>query len=189
MTDVSDEQLTPIVQALTSGNVVAYPTEAVFGLGCDPDNETAVNRLLELKKRSWEKGLILIAADYQQLTRYIDERALSQQQKEAMFATWPGPVTWVIPAKSTTPCWLTGTFSSLAVRVSAHPLVRALCRRYGKPLVSTSANLSGFPPCRSAQEVVAQFGHAFPVLHGETSGRRNPSEIRDALTGALIRQG
>jgi L-threonylcarbamoyladenylate synthase len=84
---------------------------------------------------------------------------------------------------------LTGRFNSLAVRVTDHPLVVELCNAYGKPLVSTSANLSGQPPCRTTAEVYAQFGADFPVVDGATGGRQNPSEIRDALTGELFRQG
>lgn len=178
-----------LLQALLNEKVIAYPTEAVFGLGCDPDSELAVRRLLALKQRPWQKGLILIAADYRQLEPYIDDSVLSDAQKELMFSRWPGPVTWVIPARATTPNWLTGQFDSLAVRVSAHPLVKNLCLGYGKPLVSTSANLSGQPPCRSQQEVYQQFGNDFPVLHGNVGGRVNPSEIRDVLTGELLRQG
>ncbi|MEE3653097.1 MULTISPECIES: L-threonylcarbamoyladenylate synthase type 1 TsaC [unclassified Brenneria] len=189
MNEIADDLLLPIVQALRNEKVVAYPTEAVFGLGCDPDSEVAVKRLLALKQRPWQKGLILIAADYRQLAPYVDDSALSDEQKKTLFSSWPGPVTWVIPAKSTTPSWLTGQFSSLAVRVSAHPLVKQLCLSYGKPLVSTSANLSGLPPCRTEDEVYQQFGAAFPVVHGNVGGRKNPSEIRDILTGERLRQG
>lgn len=174
---------------LRQGAVIAYPTEAVFGLGCDPDSESAVMDLLALKQRPVEKGLILIAADYQQLQPYLDDRQLNEEQKETMFSSWPGPVTWVVPASVATPGWLTGRFSSIAVRVSNHPDVQQICRVFGKPLVSTSANLTGLPPCRTASEVLQQFGDAFPVLHSETGGRNNPSEIRDVLTGELIRQG
>lgn len=177
------------VAQIGQGAVVAYPTEAVFGLGCDPDNESAVMALLALKQRPMAKGLILIAADYQQLQPYLDDAQLSEQQKERMFACWPGPVTWVVPARATTPRWLTGQFTSLAVRVSDHPDVRQLCQAVNKPLVSTSANLTTLPPCRTAAEVHQQFGEAFPVLLAETGGRINPSEIRDVLTGELIRQG
>lgn len=180
---------TPIIQALNNQQVIAYPTEAVFGLGCDPDSESAVRALLDLKQRPWEKGLILIAADYVQLASYIDDSVLSQQQRAAIFASWPGPVTWVIPANAQTPELLTGRFNSLAVRVSDHPLVQQLCRQFGKPLVSTSANLSGQEPCRTVAEVRQQFGESFPVLVGNVGGRLNPSEIRDALTGEQIRQG
>lgn len=181
--------LVQAVAALRAQQVIAYPTEAVFGLGCDPDSESAVQGLLQLKQRSWEKGLILIAADYEQLTPYVDDAALSDARRTAVFSRWPGPVTWVFPARESTPRWLTGKFSTLAVRVSDHPLVRRLCLEFGKPVVSTSANLSGLPPCRNASEVKAQFGASFPLVEGDVGGRENPSEIRDAITGQLIRQG
>ncbi|MTD29232.1 L-threonylcarbamoyladenylate synthase type 1 TsaC [Erwinia sorbitola] len=184
-----DKSLTQCINQLRQSAVIAYPTEAVFGLGCDPDSEAAVMALLALKHRPVEKGLILIAADYQQLLPYIADEQLSAEQKERMFSRWPGPVTWVLPARATTPGWLTGKFSSLAVRVSDHPDVATLCHAFGKPLVSTSANLTGLPPCRHVAEVLAQFGDEFPVFCGETGGRQNPSEIRDVLTGELIRQG
>lgn len=155
------------IRELQQSAVIAYPTEAVFGLGCDPDSETAVLALLALKRRPVEKGLILIAADYQQLIPYIADEQLTAEQKKRMFSRWPGPVTWVLPARAETPGWLTGRFSSLAVRVSDHPDVVQLCHRFGKPLVSTSANLSGLPPCRNVDEVQAQFGADFPVLLGK----------------------
>ncbi len=177
------------VAVLNNKEVIAYPTEAVFGVGCDPDSEIAVQRLLELKQRPVEKGLILIAASFKQLKPYIDDSTLNESQREAVFASWPGPVTFVFPARATTPRWLTGRFNTLAVRVTDHPLVVALCEAYGKPLVSTSANLTGLPPCRTTQEVRAQFGDDFPVVEGETGGRKNPSEIRDALSGERFRQG
>lgn len=184
-----ENNFSSVLGALEQQRVIAYPTEAVFGLGCDPDSETAVEALLALKHRPREKGLILIADNFQQLLPYIDETALSHGQLQTILAAWPGPVTWVMPAKATTPNWLTGQYSSLAVRVTDHPLVKELCRQFGKPLVSTSANLNGQPPCRLADEVKQQFGHDFPVLAGNVGGRENPSEIKDALTGHLIRQG
>ncbi|MGD8206366.1 L-threonylcarbamoyladenylate synthase type 1 TsaC [Pantoea sp. FN0305] len=177
------------VEQLQQQAVIAYPTEAVFGLGCDPDSEKAVMQLLAFKQRPVDKGLILIAADYQQLMPYIADHELSVTQREKMFASWPGPVTWVLPALPHTPRWLTGRFDTLAVRVSDHPAVQELCRQFGNPLVSTSANLSGQPPCRNVTEVVQQFGDSFPVLQGETGGRLNPSEIRDIISGDIIRQG
>lgn len=177
------------VSQLNHQAVIAYPTEAVFGLGCDPDSESAVMALLALKQRPVEKGLILIAADYAQLEPYVSDRELSVIQRERMFSCWPGPVTFVVPVPPQTPRWLTGQFDSLAIRVSDHPDVQALCRAFGKPLVSTSANLSGQPPCRTAEEVMQQFGADFPVLRGKTGGRQNPSEIRDVISGDLIRQG
>lgn len=178
-----------MIQQLKMQRVIAYPTEAVFGLGCDPDSQLAVEQLLALKQRSWKKGLILIAANYQQLLPYIDDSGLSPQQKALIFASWPGPITWVMPKQSSTPNWLTGVFDSLAVRVTAHPLVQELCLAFNKPIVSTSANLIGYVPCRTEQEVRTQFGNELPILSGTVGGREKPSEIRDALTGELFRQG
>lgn len=187
--NLPEGQLAQIVAALEKQKVIAYPTEAVFGVGCDPDSEIAVTRLLELKRRPVEKGLILISGDFELLKPYIDAAALSAEQLSVVFGNLPGPVTFVFPALPSTPKWLTGGFDSLAVRVTNHPLVKALCLAYAKPLVSTSANLTGLPPCRTSQEVKQQFGENFPVLMGDTGGRLNPSEIRDALTGELFRQG
>lgn len=189
MNNDKEINFTEVLSALERQRVIAYPTEAVFGLGCDPDSETAVEALLALKRRPVEKGLILIADNYQQLLPYIDDTKLTEEQRQHIFAQWPGPVTWVMPAKSTTPPWLTGQYTSLAVRVTDHPLVKELCRRFGKPLVSTSANLNGQSPCRCVAEVKQQFGADFPVLEGKVGGRENPSEIKDALTGHLFRQG
>lgn len=186
-TDSVSDSLQYCVEQLHNNAVIAYPTEAVFGLGCDPDSEQAVMALLALKKRPAEKGLILIAANYQQLLPYISDERLTTEQRERMFSHWPGPVTFVVP--STAPGWLRGRFDSLAVRVSDHPGVQQLCLAFGKPLVSTSANLSGQEPCRNIREVAEQFGTDFPVLNDVTGGRNNPSEIRNVITGELIRQG
>ena len=184
------ENLNQVVTALQQQDVIAYPTEAVFGVGCDPDSETAVNKLLALKQRPVEKGLILIAANYEQLTPYVDDSALSDEQKNRIFASWPGPVTWVMPTKPGVPSFLTGQFDTIAVRVTDHPLVQQLCLAFGKPLTSTSANLTGQEPGRTVAEVEAQLGSQLSaILQGETGGRDNPSEIRDAITGNIFRQG
>ncbi len=181
--------LSDLVTRLGRAQVIAYPTEAVYGLGCDPDSEAAVRALLALKQRPWTKGLILVAADYRQLLPYIDDSQLTDPQRERVFSRWPGPVTWVMPARAATPRYLTGQFSTLAVRVTAFEPARQLCLAFGKPLVSTSANLSGLEPARTAAQVRLQFGNDFPLMEGNVEGRLNPSEIRDALTGSLIRQG
>jgi L-threonylcarbamoyladenylate synthase len=174
---------------LKNGEVIAYPTEAVFGLGCDPGCESAVLKLLQLKQRSVDKGLILIASHYQQLIPYIDELAITNEQKQLALTSWPGPVTWVFPKNKKTPYFLTGKFDTIAVRVTNHPLVCKLCDLYGKPIVSTSANLSSYPPCKTAIEVAKQFGQNFPILAGKAGNRLQPSQIRDIQTGNIIRQG
>jgi L-threonylcarbamoyladenylate synthase len=187
---LTETELAKAIKALKVGEVIAYPTEAVFGVGCDPDNSQAIALLLALKQREKSKGLILIAADYQQLLPYVDDRALSAAQMQLLQQSWPGPVTWVLPARAGLTDWLTGQFDTIAVRVSDHPLVQQLCRAYGKPLTSTSANLSGLPACRTAAQVRLQLGEQLNViLDAPTCGRNNPSEIRDIRTGHIFRAG
>lgn len=171
---------------IENGGIIAYPTEAVYGLGCNPSDGDAVRRLLTIKRRSEDKGLILIAADYAQLQPFV--ASLGSDRMEAVFATWPGPVTWLLPARAGTPRWLTGRHATLAVRVTAHPLAAALCRSAGRALVSTSANHSDHPPARTALEVRLAFRTQVDmVLAGSCGARANPSTIRDGRTGAVIR--
>ncbi|MCG9575932.1 threonylcarbamoyl-AMP synthase [Vibrio tubiashii] len=172
------------------GEVIAYPTEGVFGVGCDPDNSEAVRKLLDLKQRPADKGLILIAASYQQLIPYIDESQLTQEQLIRVKQSWPGPVTWIMPSSERVSRWVSGQHQSIAVRVTDHPLVQKMCNAFGKPLTSTSANLSGQPPCMTSEEVYMQFGYdQIAVLEGQTGGREKPSEIRDAKSLQVLRQG
>ncbi|QUM87415.1 threonylcarbamoyl-AMP synthase [Moritella sp. 36] len=176
------------VTALHNQQVIAYPTEAVFGLGCDPMSEKAVQRLLSIKQRPVEKGLILIAANLAQLNDYVDFTALSTVQINLINQTWPGPVTWVMPAKAQVPKWLTGQFDSIAVRVSAHPTVQALCLAFGSPITSTSANLTGLTPCVTAAEVTCQLGPLLGAIVDEAVGElAQPTTIRDAVTGKTYR--
>ncbi len=184
------ENLNQVVKALNMGKVISYPTEGVFGVGCDPDNEQALLKLLDVKKRPKEKGLILIAASIQQLLPYIDLDKLTEEQVNRIKQSWPGPVTWIVPVKASTLPLVTGQFNSIAVRVTDHSQVKAICNAFGKPITSTSANLSGFPPCRNVAEVEAQLGHSGVVIfQGQVGDRTQPTEIRDAQTGNTLRQG
>lgn len=179
-----------VIKALHDGDVIAYPTEGVFGVGCDPDNPQAIEKLLHLKQRPIEKGLILIAANYQQLLPYIDETQLSSEQLARVHESWPGPFTWIMPISDRVSSSVSGQFDTVAVRVTDHPLVQQLCMAYGKPITSTSANLSGEPPCMTTEEVHEQLGeHLYAILDGQTGGRNKPSEIRDAKTGHVLRIG
>lgn len=173
---------------LRGGGVIAYPTEGVWGVGCDPDNAHAVQRLLDLKQRDPGKGVILIAADIEQVEPYLD--GLDKKQRAQLAATWPGPQTWIVPANAASPEWITGGRPGLALRVSRHPVVRALCTAFGGPIVSTSANPSGRPAPRSAVRVHRYFHHDIDyVLAGPLGGQRGPTPIRDLLTGKLLRAG
>jgi len=177
-------------QVLKAGGVIAYATEAIFGLGCDPHNPQALQKLLLLKRRPAAKGLILIAGDEQQVHPYLDLAQISDAMWQPVRASWPGPVTWILPANPSVSALLCGEHDSLAVRVSAHPQVQALCHAFAGAVVSTSANLSEQAPAKTVDEVMAQFpGSLDLILIGKTGGADKPSEIRDALTGKIIRAG
>ncbi|WP_457665639.1 Sua5/YciO/YrdC/YwlC family protein [Thiolapillus sp.] len=170
---------------LRKGGILAWPTEAVFGIGCDPLNPRAVQRLLKLKQRPLSKGLILVGANFQQLLPFI--QVLPEAQMRPVLESWPGPNTWLLPASPDAPFWITGASALVAVRVTAHPVARALCLAFGGALTSTSANRSGHRPARSALEVRLRCPGTDDILHGHTGGLSRPTPIRNALTGEVIR--
>lgn len=171
---------------ILAGGIIAYPTEAVWGLGCDPFNESAVNRLLDLKKRSRSKGLILIAGDLEQVRPLLN--SLTKEQYQRVVSTWPGPNTWIIPANGKIPEWVTGNHQTVAVRVTEHPLVRSLCAASGQLIVSTSANHSGQQAARTALRVRLAFGQQLDyILPGLTMNHDRPSTIKNAITGKQLR--
>jgi L-threonylcarbamoyladenylate synthase len=169
---------------LREGGVVAYPTEGVFGLGCLPDDREAADRIFAIKRRDPSMGLILIAADVGQLEPYASLPAAAPE-----FV--PGsdrPVTWVVPAKSSTPPWIRGRHPGVAVRICSHPVAAALCEAVGSALVSTSANLSGQPPARNSTVLRRRFGPLVDyIVPGECGPARGPSEIRDFASGKILR--
>ena len=165
---------------------MAYPTEAVYGLGCLPFEPAAIARLLGIKNRAAGKGLILIAAELQQLASLI--RLPDGPLRQQILDSWPGPSTWLLPTTAAIPDWLTGGRPTLAVRVTAHPMAAELCRRCDSPLVSTSANRAGRPPLTSALAVRRQLGSDVDyILAGPLGGQRRPTEIRDGVTGEVLR--
>lgn len=178
-------QVRQAARVLHSGGLLAYPTEAVWGLGCDPLNANAVYRLLELKKRPIEKGMILVAASIEQLSAFT--QPLTEDIKEKVSATWPGPATWLLPASPEAPYWVRGKHRSIAVRVSDHPVVQALCKAFGGPIVSTSANLSSRPPAKTSTQVRLRCPGVDGILEGDLGGLTRPTPIRDAISGKQIR--
>lgn len=175
------------VRVIQAGGVIAYPTEAVFGLGCDPADERALSRILAIKGRPAGAGFILIAAGLDQLQGWIlptpaEHRRLASRPRQ--------PVTWVVRAGPRAGRLLTGGRATLAVRVTEHPVAAALCAAARMPLVSTSANVHGRPPARSALAVRRQLGARLDlVVPGATGGRLRPSEIRLASSGKVLRAG
>lgn len=176
------------VQLLQAGEIIAYPTEAVYGLGCDPFNEKAVRKLLELKGRSESAGFVLIASSLEQLKPWF--AAVEPKLLQKAMRRWPGRVTWLFPRAESVPDYIAGDHPTIALRIIAHPASRALCEAFGGALISTSANTSGFPPARSHAEIVEYFSDRIAgTLMGSLGESERPSEIRDLATGAIIRQG
>lgn len=173
-------------KVLKKGGLIAYPTESVYGLGCDPFNERAVERLLFIKKRPVAKGLIIITHDWrivQPLVQPIETNRLSQ-----VMATWPGPATWVFPATDRVPYWIVGAHNTIAIRITNHPIAREICQQFLNPVVSTSANLTNQEPDKNFASVEQHFKHEVDfIVQGEVGGLPNPTPIRDAITGRVLR--
>ncbi len=184
---MKDHNSADAAKVIGEGGVIAYPTEAVWGLGCDPWNQTAVQRILAIKGRPVDKGLILVASSMEQLSPLLTP--LTDAQKQTLADHWPGPFTFLIPdPHQWAPAWIRGVHSSVAVRVSNHPLVRELCEAWGKPLVSTSANRAGEQALRSYKDVLAQLGAEVTcVVPGEVDETASPSRICDLINGAVLR--
>ncbi|MGR2739412.1 L-threonylcarbamoyladenylate synthase [Billgrantia sp. Q4P2] len=180
------ESLDAAVAALRAGGVIAYPTEGVWGLGCDPDNDEAVAHLLRLKERDPAKGLILVAASIGQFAPWLE--GLAAELHAPLVASWPGPNTWLVPHNGRTHALVRGGHDCVALRVSAHPGVAALCQAFGGPLVSTSANRANEPSAMSAAEVREIFGDELDaIVEGELGGLDRPSTIRDLRSGRVLR--
>jgi len=179
-------RLIQCARALENGGVLAYPTEAVWGLGCDPFNAHAVQHILDLKQRSVEKGLILVAANIEQFDFVLG--ALSDKQRAQLNKSWPSHTTWLVPHNNLVPSFLCGQHTSIALRVSAHPLVKALCLLNKGPIVSTSANPQGLPPARDALKARLYFGNR-SIYFAPTAPptAQAPSQIRDLLSGQQLR--
>ncbi len=172
--------------ALRAGGVISYPTEAVFGLGCDPRDEAALSRIISIKGRAAHKGFILIAASLDQLLPFL---APVQAEWQTQFdSVWPGPVTMVVPCAPGCSELLTGGRETLAVRVSDHPIVQSLCERFGGPIVSTSANRSGQEPCRDTASAAQLFGTEVDVtVDGKVGTLSEPTRIIDVRSGQRLR--
>ncbi|MDX1696921.1 MAG: Sua5/YciO/YrdC/YwlC family protein [Thiohalobacterales bacterium] len=174
------------VRHIASGGVIAYPTDTVYGLGCDPLDAAAVLHLLALKHRSMDNGVILIGSDLGQFNPFL--LPMDASTKRRISHGGKTPVTWVLPCRPETPVWLRGRHDSLAIRVTRHPVVTALCEHWGGPLVSTSANIHGHNPATGPLGVRKAFnGKLDYILHGSGDATNRPSTLRDGLTGEVLR--
>lgn len=184
--NVNPEAYRRAITALKAGKVIAYPTEGVYGLGCDPHNEAAVMKILNLKNRSVNKGLILIANSIEQIKPYIGN--ITAAQWRTLKKSWPGPTTWVVPKSNNVPQWISGAFETVAVRVTDHPVAAALCHQFGTPIVSTSANKASEPPLLDNLTVYQNFEEAIDyIVPGRVGPEKKPTTIKDLITDKVIR--
>ena len=178
------------VHVLQKGGVIAYPTEAVYGLGCDPNNLSAVKKILELKQRKKDKGLILVGASFDQFKNFI--QPLEKKIEKKLLESWKdssAAITWIVPVNKNISEYIRGTFDTLAIRVSHHPVVKELCEKFSGAIVSTSANIATQEAARTAKEVKQIFADKIDfIIEGETNLNAQPSEIRNALTDEVIRK-
>lgn len=182
---VSNHRLRTAARALRAGGLVAHPTEGVWGLACDPGNAKAIRRLLQVKQRDPDKGLILIADRPAVLAPFC---ANAPEAWQHACTAWPGPSTWLLPPRPDVWRLLTGAHDRIALRVSAHPIAAGLCRMFGGALVSTSANVSTQPAAQHAWQVHSRLGpHVDVILGGRLSHPGQPSCITDAVSGTIIR--
>ena len=177
-------EIKKIHQILVNGGVIAYPTESVFGLGCDPSNEQAIKKILEIKKRPLEMGLVLLAPNIEIVSGWVN---MNNKQLKLFSTPTPRPTTYIVPASDSAPQWL-AVKNTLAIRLSNDPFITNICGMMGFPIVSTSANLHGEKPCRSADEVEKIMGSQLDYIVFKPTGPfNNPSTIIDLSSGKTIR--
>ena len=170
---------------IASGGLIAYATASCYGLGCDPRNPKAIQKLLHIKSRPRHKGLILIAHDFDRLAPFVNRLSPAAQQKAEK--KWPGPHTWLMPASPKTSRFVRGKHEKVAVRVDAHPNAVEVCRVLRMAITSTSLNKAGWQPVRTYQEALRQFGSKVMVLPGRISRSKTPSTIQDFITDRIFR--
>lgn len=179
---VSSFNIRKAAHLILQGGIIAYPTEAVYGIGCDPYQPDSVLRLLELKNRPIEKGLILVGSSLEQFDDFIEP--LTKEQQSLIKAN--PTTTWLVPAKHA-PVWLRGEHNTLAIRLSTHPMIVALCDETGQALISTSANPAGKNPAKNNLQVRQYFQQLDIILNSETGTLNRPTEIRNLIDQSIIR--
>ena len=175
------------VRVLLSGGIIACPTEGVWGLSCRATDKIAIKRLLELKKRSSEKGLIILVSSLQQVKEWIGP--IPCYAREHLHSEGHRPITWLLPSTSKCPPILNGGRHSVAIRIVNLFNLIHFCKKVG-PIVSTSANHSGCQPLLLRHQVVARFGKTIDwICAGRTGGLKGPTRIEDPINRRIIRPG
>lgn len=158
----SEQDIEKAVEYLEKGEVIAYPTETIYGLGADVLNRKAVKKIYDLKARDYGLPISILVANIAMLRGYVKDvpdRALPLMRK-----FWPGALTILFPANEKIPKGLVTNTGRVGIRISSHPVASALVEKFGKPITTTSANLSGFPPSLSVKHIQKYFGDRIPCI-------------------------
>ena len=182
------EKREKFIKAANLGAIFAYPTEAVFGLGCNINNKNSIIKILTIKKRDSSKGLIVISDSIDKIRDLIDSKYHKILDKSNMNTEIP--TTWLCPASDKALDLITGSTGKIALRITKHPVAYEICRTLNYPIVSTSANLAGKTPLTNAKEVVSSFGEDIDyVIEGEVDITKSPSRIVDLVSKKVLREG
>lgn len=177
--------LNRFVHAVSRGAVFGYPTDTVWGFGCHPLIASSVSRILQIKNRSPDKGLILLSSRIEYCSTYLD---VETDQLAALASPTNQPTTWLATASALCPPWIRGIYPTVAIRITSHPLVQAICDGLQAPVVSTSANRGGKATARNSIQMRKQFGSELDyIVTGFPTGSLQPSEIRSLANGTILR--
>lgn len=178
-------QLHNLAQVLDRGGVIAYPTESVYGLGCEPNHLAAIARILEIKNRPVSKGLILLVSHFSQALPFV--KPLSNFDVNRISQVQPRATTWLLPKRVTAPELLCGQYDTLAVRLTQHPVAKQICDYTNSALISTSCNLTGKPELINAVSVRNQMKTQLDWIVSAPCGGQKPSRIIDFMSNRKIR--
>ena len=184
------DQLMMVAEVIKAGGIIGYPTETVYGLGADPFNPAAVNKIFRLKGREKNKPILLIAENIDQVKQLTAEYPMTAETLASAF--WPGPLTMVFRASTELPVEIIGVNRTIGIRIPDHKMCLELIKISGVPITSTSANISGSKNPTSAEEVAANFGDQLDlIIDGGPAKSEIPSTVVsvDQEKVRLLREG
>ena len=178
------------IEDVSNGAVFAYPTEAVFGLGCDINNKSSINKIIKLKRRKVSKGLIVISDNIEKVRNLIDDNYFKLFVENNSNAV---PTTWLCPASKIVPEEITGGTKKIAIRITSHDISKLICKILDLPIISTSANISGDDPIIKQEDLEIYFRDNMDnidyIIDGLVGNSKKPSRILDLVSKDVIREG
>lgn len=181
----SDFSIRHAAHIIRRGGIIAYPTDTIYGLGCNPFNIEAVERINTIKQRPANKQFILLAAHIDQVRSLI----VLDSDHKSLISLSTEPTSWIVKASQHAPCWLTDKDNSLTFRISKNETVEKLCSALGHAVISTSANISGKKPAKNALEIHRYFHNTVDkILASNKKLTGSPSKIIRLCDNHIIRQ-